>query len=185
MSLVAAFLWKKTPESISTLIFDDDNVNIILKPNIHYLPKNFLAFRREAKKIINHFFSKIVRAHALSKTKIKLEYKIVFTAENIPHLTPAKESLFVYKTFIYHAKKTKKRIKNLKIQPQLRRKLSGKILRKFNKQLQHLYLLNRKQKTRYEYNLWAVALHATPGTYEVTLNRIKEKLMDSFWKKAS
>lgn len=183
MSLIAAFLWKKSPnQSISTLIFDDSNIKILSSPVIHYLPDGYLRFRRETNKIVKNFFLQALYFHNVTKQPIKIEHKIVFDAD-IPYLIPAKESKYVYRTFMYWAKKISKKIRYLKICPQLRKKLSGKSLKFFNRGLRSFDLLSRTAGTRYEYNLWALALHATPATFEEKLKYLKNKLIAEYWKK--
>jgi hypothetical protein len=41
-------------------------------------------------------------------------------------------------------------------------------------------LVSRKKDTRYEYNLWAVALHATASNYERKLKLVRKILLDSY-----
>jgi hypothetical protein len=181
MSLIAALQWRKSPKCcVATLIFDEENMKILSSPKINYLPKNYFRLKREVKKIIKDYFQQIQKLHHEYGKPIKLEFKIVFNVKNIPYIIPAKESKFVYKNFNYWIKKTQKRIKNLTVNPQLRKKLSGKSLKSFNKQLQSLHLVSRKKDTRYEYNLWAVALHATVSNYERKLKLVRKILLDSY-----
>lgn len=136
MSLIAAFLWNKSHQSsISMMIVDSDNMQFLLTPRIHYLPRGFFTFRRDARKVINLFFKEIQRLHKTKKKKIAVEFKIVFHAPHISYLSPAKESAFVHKTFHNALKKTKKSIKSLEVKPQLRRRLKGKALKQFKKNI--------------------------------------------------
>lgn len=60
MSLVAAFVWRKSPlPSICTFVYDNETIEIISKPKIYFLPQNFFSFRKKAKKIINDFISEL------------------------------------------------------------------------------------------------------------------------------
>lgn len=182
MSLVAAFYWQKSPKCcISTLIFDDDTMEIVSSPKINYFPANSLSFKNKVKKCIKDFFTEINNLYHEYDVYIKIEFKIVFNVMHIPYLKPAKESKYVYKTFMYWLEKTKKRITTLKISSQLRKTLSGKPLHYFNRELKALHLVRRKKDTRFEYKLWAVALHATESNYEKKLKRVRNILLRQVW----
>ena len=181
MSLIAAFMWKKHPRcSISTLILESENMEVLSKSDIHYFTTGYLRFRRESKKTIKNFFAKIEKEYKTHKTSVTLEYKIVFHALHIPYLSPSKESKYVAKVFANYLKKTKKKIK-MEVKPQLRNRLSGKSLKQFKRELRSLYLVSRKKHTNYEYHLWTIALHATKATYASKLQKIRLKLIDKVW----
>lgn len=185
MSLIAAFLWNKSPRcSISTMVIDDKKIAFLLAPTIHYLPKSFFGLRKNAKSVIKHFFNEIIRLRKSTKEPIIIEFKIVFYAHDIPYLIPSKESKFVHKIFNNYLSKTKKKIKQLKVNPQLRRRLSGVALKRFKKELRNLHLVNQTRETNFEYHLWTVALHATNATYKTKLQQIKKKLIDAIWEEA-
>lgn len=185
MSLIAAFLWNKSPRcSISTMIINNQNMAFLLPPAIDYLPKGFCVFRKNAKMIIKHFFDQIIRLKKLTKEPIVIEFKIVFYAHDIPYLIPAKESMFVYKTFNKYLSKAKKQAKQFKVNPQLRRRLSGVQLKRFKKELRNLHLVSQTRETNFEYHLWTVALHATNATYKTKLQQTKKKLVDAMWEEA-
>lgn len=182
MSLIAAFHWNKSPRcAISTMVVDEETMQYMSPPKIQALPKGFLNFRRAAKAVIRDFFIEIIRLHKANKKPIILEFKIVFHVHDIPYLMPAKESSFVYKTFNAFARKAKKSIRTMKIQPQLRKKLTGKTLIQFKKELRALHLVSRKKTTGFEYHLWAIALHATPVTYKARLQQVRKILVDAMW----
>lgn len=184
MAIVAAFLWnKKKNPSISTLIFDESNMKILSPPHIDYFAEDFFRFKNEVTKVIEHFFEKILSFN--NNQKIVIEFKIVFNATQVYYLIPSPKSNFVYRTFKYFLHKTKQKSKNVHVNPQLRKQLSGRSLKLFHRQLRLLNLVSRKINTRFEYNLWGVALHATPKTFELRLKSIRQKLMDEFWKKES
>ncbi len=185
MSTIAVFLWNKSPRcSISTMMVNTQNMAYLKSPTIDYLPKNFLGFRKNAKAIIKQFFSEIIRINKVTNEPIIIEFKIVFHAHDIPYLIPAKESVLVYKIFNKYLSKTKKQIKQLKVNPQLRRRLSGAALKRFKKELRNLHLVSQTRETHFEYHLWTVALHATNSTYKVKLHQTKKKLTDAMWKEA-
>jgi hypothetical protein len=163
------------------MIIDDKVPKIIAQPKIHYLPNGVISFRRYAKSIIKNFFSQIEALPKSQKNPIKIEHKIVFHAKHIPYLTPAKESLFVYKVFMKHAKKLKSKSRYVVIEPQLRKLLSHKPLRSFKKNLRSMELVSRKRNTGFEYHLWAVAMHATKTSYSAKLNLLRNKLLNSMW----
>lgn len=182
MSLIAAFYWSRSPRcSISMMIFDSDNVKLLLPPKIQYLPKGYFKFKSAAKTIIQDFFQQVVSLHKLAKNPIIIEFKIVFQAHDIPYLMPAKESKLVYKLFTQSFQKNKKKFKLLELKPQLRRRLSGKPLKRFKKELRSLHLVSRKRDTGFEYHLWSIALHATQSTYAIKLQQIRNKLVNAMW----
>lgn len=182
MTVIAAFLWNKSPRpSISTMIFDKEDIQFLSTPNIKYFPESYLRFRKASKNVIKDFFSQIKDIQKKHKQNIVIEFKIVFQAHEIPYLIPAKESLFVYNTFIYFTKIIKRKNKKIRIQPQLRRKLSGKELKHFKNELRSLHLVRRKRETSFEYHLWAVALHATSSNYEEKLVKIRKKMLNAMW----
>ena len=186
MSLIAAFLWNKSPRcSISTMIFDEETIQLLSAPTIHYFAKSYFRFRRDVKLVIKHFFAEIKRLQQRHKKPITLEFKIVFHAHDIPYLKPAKESKFVYDLFLKYYKKTKRKLKSIDINPQLRKRLTGRHLIQFKKELRSLYLVSRKRHTGFEYHLWTVALHATPATYAAKLNKIRTKLVNAVWDSAA
>lgn len=179
MSLVAAFLWNKSPQcSISTMIVNDENFQVISKPQIKYFSEDYLAFRKHAKSTIREFFKSIKELHKKYKTPITIEFKIVFFAPDVPHLIPAKESEYVYEIFFEYYNKMQQKNKHIKIKPQLRKRLTGRSLKRFKKGLQSLYLVSRKRDTGYEYHLWTVALHATKANYAGKLHRIRTKFVN-------
>lgn len=180
MSLIAAFLWNKTPRcSISVMVVDSRTMEWLIPPKIYYLPKSYLRFQFTARNIIKDFFRQLKRLRKISNKPIMLEYKTVFYAHNIPYISPAKESLHVHTIFLRAYKNTNKKIKKLQLQPQLRRRLSGKALIQFKKELRTLHLVHRKKETHFEYHLWTVALHATPATYVSKLQRVRKKLLNT------
>lgn len=182
MSLVAAFLWNKSPRcNVSTMVFDEETMEIIAAPKIEYYAKGFFRFRLQAKTTVKKFFNDLNQIQNLRKKPIRLEFRIVFNAINIPYLSPAKESEYISKIFFYYLKKTKIKNNAFTITPQLRSKLSGRPLIKFKKELRSLYLVSRKRNTGYEYHLWTIALHATTATYQRKLDSIREKLMENYW----
>lgn len=182
MSLIAAFHWNKSPRcAISTMVVDDETMQYVSAPKMQTLPKGFLSFRKAAKAVIKEFFVELIKLNKINKQPIVLEFKIVFHAYDIPYLMPAKESSFVYKTFNAFARKAKKSIRSMKIKPQLRKKLTGKALIQFKKELRSLHLVSRKKTTGFEYHLWAVALHATTATYKTTLQQVRRTLVDAMW----
>lgn len=182
MSLIAAFLWNKSPRpSISTMIFDDESMDLLVQPTIQYYPKSYFQFRRAARSSIKTFFSQIERWHSSSKQTVVVEFRIVFHAHDIPYLIPAKESKFVFTSFNKYFKKTAKKIPAMTLKPQLRKRLSGKSLKQFKKELRSLYLVSRKKDSGFEYHLWAVALHATAATYRGRLHKIRNKLLSAMW----
>lgn len=182
MSIIAAFLWKKSPTcSISTMIFDDETLEFFLSPQLQFLPIPYLQFRRATKKIVCEFFLQLQKLTKISNKPIIIEFKIVFHAHEIPYLKPSRESKFVYKTFKKRLNKAKKELNNIKIQPQLRKLLSGKHLSRFKREIRSLYLVRRKRDTGFEYHLWVVALHATPTTYVLKLQQIRTKLINAMW----
>lgn len=182
MSIVAAFLWNKSPRTyISTMIFDEDTMEVFTLPKIEFFAKGYLTFRRQAKKSILAFFNDIIKAYSKKRKTVRLEFKIVAEVSDIPYMYPAKESRYVRKVFLYYAKKTKQKIKRLKVSPQLRSKLTGRALRIFKRELKSLYLVQRRRDTGYEYHLWAVALHATASTYLEKINRVRRILIDAIW----
>lgn len=181
MSLVAAFVWRKTPKlSISTFMYNNENIKIIVAPTQHLLPHTLRTFKKETKKIINNF---IMELKTLSKlhSKIIIEYKIVFNVSFIPWMIASDESMFVYKYFLRAVTKLQKKIHHIKIKPQLRNKLKGKSLKHFKRELRKMDLVSRKKHTGYEYVLWMVALHATSETYKKKLDAMKQKLLDSIF----
>jgi hypothetical protein len=182
MSIVAAFLWKKHPRlSLCTMIYDDENIDMLSPPKILYFPESYLRFRREAKNAIKDFFEKIKKLHEAHRKPVIIEFKIVFHAHAIPYLSPSKESLYIYSIFSYYLKKTKKRLKSIKIKPQLRNRLTGKALNQFKRELRSLYLVSRKKDTGYEYHLWTVALHATTATYADKIRQIRTRRLNAMW----
>jgi hypothetical protein len=182
MSLIAAFLWNKTANSsISTMIIDDENFEFLSRPKIQYFPNGFFHFRRATKKSIKEFFSQIEVLHKTLDKRIIIEFRIVFTAHDIPYLKPSLQSKFVYKTFFSYLKKMQNKITSLECKPQLRNKLSGRELKIFKKELRALHLVSRKRDTGFEYHLWTVALHATPTTYVAKLRRMKSRLINKVW----
>lgn len=183
MSIIAAFLWKKSPHcSICTMLLDEDTMQFIVRPTIKYIPKQKSQFKKAARAVIKEFFAAIEHVYRRNKAQIILEFRIIFKGTNYYYITPAEESLFVEKQFKFYLKKTKKIIKkNLKIKPQLRQRLSGKILKLFKKRMNSLHLVSRKKHTNYEYHLWTVALHATPKTYSEKLRKVKAKLVNAIW----
>lgn len=182
MSMIAAFLWNKSSNgSISTMIIDDQSMQFLLRPKIYYMPQGYFRFRVAAFRIIKDFFMQIKRLHKLDKKTVILEFRIVFHAYEIPYLLPAKESKFVYTNFMAFAKLTKKTLKTLQIKPQLRKRLSGKALQQFKRELRSLHLVSRKRNTGFEYHLWTVALHATSTTYKEKLHVVREKLVNAMW----
>lgn len=182
MSLVAAFVWTKSPRcSISTMIYDDDNLEIVSKPRIQYFSEGYFSFRRYSKNAIKEFFTDIERLQKTRQTPVIIEYKIVFNVHEIPYLAPAKESKFVHKTFNILARKLKSKVNEVKIRPQLRSRLSGKPLKHFKRELRTLHLVSRRRDTGFEYLLWSVALHATAATYLKKLQFIRNKLVSAMW----
>lgn len=185
MSIVATFLWIKSPKlSICTMIHDNQTVELLLKPMRQDLPSGYFPFRKAVKKIIGDFFQEIVQLHKARETQIIIEYKIIFNATVYPYyVVPSKESKFVYKTFMKGLKKLTKRNEFISVKPQLRSKLTGKSLKYFKRELRALYLVSRKRNTGFEYLLWMVALHATESTYKKLLAQMRNKLFDSAWHK--
>lgn len=182
MSLVAAFLWHKSPRpSISTMILEDEEMQILVAPRKRYCPKSYLSFRKTAKEEIQNFFNDVKRLQKVHARPVILEFKIVFHAHDIPYLMPAKESRFVHTTFIKMVRKLKKQIKHVTVRPQLRSKLSGKSLKQFKQGLQRLHVVRRKRDTGFEYHLWTVALHATSTTYAEKLERMRKKMLAAMW----
>jgi len=180
MAIVAAFLWCKHPRcSVSTMILNTKTMAILDKPTIAYFPQYSLRFKKNIKKFINEFITKI-EAYQTDTNPITVEYKIVFPSD-IPYMVPAKESHYTYQNFLKSLQRTQKKIKQLKVKPQLRNRLTGKALKRFKQGLRSLYLVSRKRDTNYEYHLWTVALHATRATYSEKLKQIKKVLTDKIW----
>lgn len=182
MRLIAAFMWSKAKRnSISTLIFDTDDIKVLSPPTKHFLPKNYFSFRQSIRKITNDFFQQIIELNKQSEKSVSVEFKIVFRTHEIAYMKASADSLYVLKYFMQCVKKTKKKIKNIELQPQLRKRLTGRSLKLFKKELQSLYLVSRKRNGGFEYHLWAIALHATKATYADKLRQIRHKLVDSMW----
>ncbi len=181
MSLVAAFLWNKSNLSIAALIFDDKSMQVLSRPQIYYLPSYSFRFKRMTRQYINEFFKQLTELSISQQENIKIEYKILLMTRRWRYMKPAKESKYVYKIFQNAALKASKKIPALTLQPQARAKLTGKHLLAFNRKLRLLNLVSRKINTRFEYNLWAVALHASNKTYEQILAAIGRKFMEAFW----
>jgi hypothetical protein len=182
MSIIAAFYWTKSPRhSISTLIFDDETVDILSPAKIDYLPQNDMSFQKAAKLCIQQFFSEISKLNRIYQQPISVEFKIVFKVHEIFYMQPSDESQFVYDFFNKIFKQTKSKIKSLKLRPQLRKRLSGKSLKHFKKELRTMALIIRKRNTGYQYHLWALALHATNMTYLSKLKKIKKNLFNRLW----
>ena len=182
MSLVAAFLWSKSTSSIATVIFDDDTMQVLSTPKITYFPPYSFKFKRIMKQFIRAFCDDIKVLSATSQQRIIIEYKIVFITRRWRYMVPSKESKYVYKIFQQMMNKLSNRIPEIDLKSQIRNKLKGKHLLAFNRKLRSLNLVSRKVNTRFEYNLWAVALHATKKSYEKSLAKISEKLMEAFWR---
>ncbi len=182
MSLIAAFLWNKSPRcSISIMVLDEQTMRFLIPPRSHYLPKGYFRFRQAAKKIVTEFFSQIAHLQKAHKTTVLIEFKTVFETHEIAYMQPAKESLYVHRVLMRSYNKTANKIKKVHIQPQLRRRLSGKSLIQFKHGLRNLHLVSRKKDTHFEYHLWAVALHATPATYTAKLQRLRKKMLAALW----
>jgi len=175
MSLIATFLWKKSPQTIATFVFDDETIQIIRTPQIFYLPKKLKFLKKEIIKIVTDFIKDL---EILSKehARIIVEYKIVFKAESIPWITLSPESKYVYKKFIQAMTISQTNCKQIKLKPQLRKKLSGKALKYLKQELQKMELVSGKRTRGFEYHLWMIALHATAKTYRPTLKKIKQRL---------
>ncbi len=182
MSIVAAFLWQKSPtQSISTLIFDEDTLTVYSRPKKFTLSKKLFSFSRESKKIINNFSDHLIRLSTKYQKKITVEYKIVFLVNTISWMSPARESKAVLRLFRKAIKKIQKKHANIVLAPQLRRKLSGKSLLMFKRELRKLELVSRKRNTGYEYHLWAIALHATSTSYNKKLLMLRNALVNKYW----
>ena len=163
------------------MVFDDEEAKFLSPPTIKYFPQSYLAFKKASKAVIKDFFAQIERLRKLHKKPVTIEFKIVFHAPHVPYLTPAKESKFVYRVFKNDVRKIRKKSKTIKVKPQLRRRLSGRGLKIFKKELRSLYLVSRKRDTGFEYHLWEVALHATSQTYAAKLRKIRSNLVDAMW----
>lgn len=163
------------------MVMDNETIDILVAPRIQHFSESYLKFRSASKKAIKEFFMQIEALEKAHQQPVIIEFKIVFNTYSIPFLTPSRESKFIYKTFHYYLRKTKKRLKLLKIKPQLREKLSGKELKYFKKELRALHLVSRKRDTGFEYHLWTVALHATSTTYKMLLQKVRDRLFDKLW----
>lgn len=184
MSLIAAFLWNKSPRcSISTMVVNDENFQLVSKPERIYFAGKYPLFKRQATAAVRDFFQTMAELYKKHQCPIKVEFKIIHLAQDIPYLTPAKESEFVYALFCKELVRLNKKIKTLDIKPQLRQRLDGIALKHFKQGLQSMYLVSRKRSTNYEYHLWSVALHATNGTYAAKLYKVRTKLLQKMWDK--
>src|SRR5690349_4680802 len=96
-----------------------------------YFPRESLLFRKSARHSIKNFFSEIAKLYKMYEQIIIVEFKIVFKVHEIYYMLSSDESKFVYQCFMNFFKKTKRKIKLIKIKPQLRRRLSGKALKNF------------------------------------------------------
>jgi len=182
MSIVAAFLWQKSPkQSISTLIVDEDTLTVYSRPKKFIFSKKLFSFSRESKKVINHFSDHLMKLATKYQKKITVEYKIVFLVNTISWMNPARESKAVLTLFLKAIKKIQKKYPNVMLAPQLRRKLSGKSLVMFKRELRKLELVSRKRNTGYEYHLWAIALHATASSYDKKLLMLRNTLVNKYW----
>ncbi len=180
MTIVAAFCWKKAPQlSVSTMIVDLNNLELLSAPKILFLSPGIFAFRKDAREIVKQFISEIIDA-SKGIDEINIEYKITFPRKLFWFQKPSKESRYIYNYFF---KQIKKLIQNpeFKLCPQLRKRLSGKDLLTFKRELRKLGLIERKREKFYEYALWNIALHATSKTYKDKLNILKKKLINKYW----
>lgn len=185
MDITAALLWNKSPRpALSMMIVNNETLEFYLPPQVYYFPHRYLKFRAETKKTIASFFNEIIKVHKVKpKVVIRLQYRILFHTNDIPYLIPAKESKFVSTTFKKYVRRTVNQLKDLHLEPQLRKRLSGKALLHFKRELRQMRLVNRKRGSGFEYHLWAVALHATPATYKNKLEQLKDKLSAREWQK--
>lgn len=181
MSLIAAFLWRKSPKlSICTLMFDSETMKIISSPKIVYFSKKLFSFRSEAKQIINEFVFQLMQFSKVYKN-IFIEFKIVFDVSDMSWFKVSNKSRFVNGFFIKSVAKIQRTNPHIKLRAQLRQKLSGRALKHFKRELRLMNLVSRRRDTGFEYHLWTVALHATPKTYEKKLQIIKKKLFQTWW----
>ena len=182
MSIVAAFLWRKTPKpQICTMVYDDQTLIILSAPKIYYFSQKTFSFRKEAKLIVDEFINELSTLAILKTTRLIIEHKIFFKTSGTFWFIPAKKSQFLYDYFIKAIHRLKKLSFEVSLKPQLRSRLKGRPLKIFKRELRKMKLVSRKRDTHYEYHLWALALHATSKTYDKKLASLKEKLLDQFW----
>ncbi len=178
MGIIAAIHWHGSGNDkvLSCMIVDELTFEIYFGPKKYIMPVDDDKFNIKVNEIIKLFFDKVREINKIYKSDIKFEYKIVGNFQTGIRYNTRLDKPSVktdYVDMVFSDSFIKIQSENFRCsKKRLRSDLSGVALQRFKKKLIEYGLINSINKDKYRWHLWALALHATNGRYEVQLKKL-------------